>query len=863
MTKLVLSGTIFLGLFGASPILAQSPNSSEQSSDSILDFRVLDPHGKASALPKEEAKLAALAFQNINSSVQLRSYVGKFDGTGGCVPGGTYRVSAQWLSLAGSPSFTGITAQVVELSGGNVLLQQSLVDATADNILSPGETLYGGFSIWLRTCNSFRFYINLVGATQPAPGPDARLGLPVSFPNAFLVNTPTLFQFHSVVSGSVPVIDGTVQLEVTLPAGGAPLVYPMDDSGAGADRVAGDNIYSTQFSLNLPSPGVVQIRASALFQGISGRIYSEVAKLEAFPAGTPLETRQPDLSKTVASSLGVGSLLCNEVIANVPLGTPVSSIQTMATSVGGTLVGLLPGETLHSWQIQIPCNGADGVNNAISTLSQNPLVRSAEANGIVASNGVTPNDPSLASQWGLGATLTDKAWAITRGGLYSDKTKSWLIAIVDTGVDYNHPDLAGRVIKGRDFINSDDDPMDDHGHGTHVAGIAGANAGNGVGIAGVTWRNQLLAVKSLGSDGKGSDIAIAAGIKYAVDHGALIISLSIGSNGRSEAVAKAIDRANKAGRLVVAAAGNDYRSWSGGPGGFNPTENFGGRIYDTRLVTVGANDSNLQAADFSNYGRWVELYAPGVNILSTLPGNHYGNLSGTSMATPLVSGIAALIASGRTNFDRDWVERNLLTALDSYTPAHVDKDNNPIFFANAYRSVFQAFARACTACPEAPTVYVTRDSVSLGIDFRGGPIIPDPGAGAPQARSVHGISVPIEAPGPLGQYDVNFLHALYTWDAYTPGNLWDSFSVSVSQNPYWLLSLADPLATKPGFSLGKLWGGTARGVKNSDLGIVTVTMSGSATGNWLNFVIDTATLPNSDNSFPTWGVLQVYDITPK
>lgn len=163
---------------------------------------------------------------------------------------------------------------------------------------------------------------------------------------------------------------------------------------------------------------------------------------------------------------------------------------------------------------------------------------------------VTPNDPMLGQQWALPRLAAYHAWDVTQG----DPTMK--IAVLDSGVDYNHPDLQGRVIKGKDFINNDDDPMDDHGHGTHVAGIISAVANNGVGIAGIAPNSQILAVKVLGADGSGSTTAISNGILYAIEQGAKVSNLSLGASTGTSTMQAAVDRAVAAGIIVVSAAGN-------------------------------------------------------------------------------------------------------------------------------------------------------------------------------------------------------------------------------------------------------------------------------------------------------------------
>jgi thermitase len=219
------------------------------------------------------------------------------------------------------------------------------------------------------------------------------------------------------------------------------------------------------------------------------------------------------------------------------------------------------------------------------------------------------------------------AWDITKG------SSSVIIAIVDTGVELTHPDLASKLVPGTDVINGDSDPTDDNGHGTHCAGIAAAMTNNGLGIAGVAPNCSIMPVKVLDSSGSGYLSTIAQGIRWAVDHGAKVISLSLGSTSQTQTLQDAVTYATSNGALVVAAAGND---------------NSSAKLYPaacTGALSVGAVNSNDSRASFSNYGSWVSVAAPGVNILSCWTGSQYANASGTSMATPHVAGLAALLYS--------------------------------------------------------------------------------------------------------------------------------------------------------------------------------------------------------------------------
>ncbi|MFE0174717.1 S8 family peptidase [Streptomyces sp. NPDC059002] len=257
-------------------------------------------------------------------------------------------------------------------------------------------------------------------------------------------------------------------------------------------------------------------------------------------------------------------------------------------------------------------------------------------------------DPMRDKQWALDALKLPDAWDKAKG----DGT---VIAVVDTGADLDHPDLEGRLVAGHDFVDNDDDPKDMNGHGTHVSGIAAAHTDNGVGIAGGAPGAKIMPVRVLGANGSGSDANITKGIVWAAQHGADVINLSLGESGLMARLLKggvlnqAIQTAHDKGAVVVAAAGNDGTA-------LQPYK------VETPVLVVGASDQNGKPASFSNFGAEQAVSAPGVDILSTLPtyktketlknDSGYGDLSGTSMAAPYVSAVAALLHQQGRNPDQ-------------------------------------------------------------------------------------------------------------------------------------------------------------------------------------------------------------------
>lgn len=284
----------------------------------------------------------------------------------------------------------------------------------------------------------------------------------------------------------------------------------------------------------------------------------------------------------------------------------------------------------------------------------------------------SPNDPKYldGTKWSLhntgqfGATPgidinAPEGWDVGTG------TGDHVVAVIDTGIDYTHPDLAANIwtdptdgTHGHDFVNNDNDPMDDEGHGTNVAGIIGGVGNNGVGTVGVAWTTKLMAVKVLGADGSGSESDIIAGMKYAIDHGAKILNTSLGGYTYDPAGELAVKGIHDAGAILVASAGNKTND-------NDVTHHYPSDYKFDNVVSVAAVDWTGKLSFFSNYGLTsVNLGAPGGaagqyndpldGIYSTAPGGGYGTESGTSQAAPHVAG--ALAAFWDANPDLSYKE---------------------------------------------------------------------------------------------------------------------------------------------------------------------------------------------------------------
>ena len=286
----------------------------------------------------------------------------------------------------------------------------------------------------------------------------------------------------------------------------------------------------------------------------------------------------------------------------------------------------------------------------------------------------TPNDPRLEELWGLSAMHAESAWSTAVGD------RRVIVAVVDDGVALTHPDLAPNLwinpseiagngrdddgdgyvddVNGYDFVSKRGDPSpgrtgEARWHGSHVAGTIGAAGDNGVGVVGVNWKVSLMALRAIGPVGGRSD-DLARAIDYAVDHGARVINASWGGNGQSQAIAKSIARARKRGVLFVAAAGNDGA----------PRPSFPANLADD-VLSVGAITPDGTLASFSNRGALVA--APGVGILSTTAPGQYDRYDGTSMATPHVAGLAALLWSARPQAKLDDIRNAIISSAAPLT----------------------------------------------------------------------------------------------------------------------------------------------------------------------------------------------------
>lgn len=328
-----------------------------------------------------------------------------------------------------------------------------------------------------------------------------------------------------------------------------------------------------------------------------------------------------------------------------------------------------------------------------------------------------PNDPELSKQWSLAKVRAGDAWAHGIG------SRQVVVAVTDTGVDYNHADLKDNIwhnskeiagngkdddnngfvddVVGYDFNKSDADPMDETsdknpGHGSHCAGIMGAVGNNGVGVSGMSQTLSIMAVRFIGADGSGDLMGAAKTIDYAINNGAKVISASWGaaiSESNAKPVIEAISRANDKGVIFVAAAANDGKN-------NDTTSVFPSNTNLPNVISVAASGSGDAKPSWSNFGiAKVHVAAPGEGIYSTLPKDKYGNLSGTSMATPLVSGLVGLILSHNADLTGPEVK-----ALLQATGTKVAIETACECRVDAASAVERVLNKTLTVVPQAATI---------------------------------------------------------------------------------------------------------------------------------------------------------------
>ncbi len=280
----------------------------------------------------------------------------------------------------------------------------------------------------------------------------------------------------------------------------------------------------------------------------------------------------------------------------------------------------------------------DEIDRVLDDYNKIVEVRYAEPNFIAFAQGVIPDDPYFDQQWYMDRINMPSAWTVSTG------SAEIIVGVLDSGIRASHPELAGRVTEGYNFVHGNRDASDDNGHGTFIAGLIGARTNNGFGIAGINWDVSLMPVKVLDRFGAGAYSDVAAGMIFASDMGADVINLSLVGRNPSRLLEDAVNYASRAGSVIVASTGNSNRDSIYFPAAYR------------HVIAVGAaneSDARCDESDWgpgsgSNYGPEIDLIAPGNNIISTSLTGGFAYGSGTSASTALVTGVAALLLSENT-----------------------------------------------------------------------------------------------------------------------------------------------------------------------------------------------------------------------
>jgi hypothetical protein len=353
-----------------------------------------------------------------------------------------------------------------------------------------------------------------------------------------------------------------------------------------------------------------------------------------------------------------------------------AEFQGLVRSHGAMEVG-----AIHQINVRVLHVPEERLSTVLSALRHNPNIEFAEPDLLV-EPALVPNDTYYSLEWHLPKIEAASAWDTTVG------TSNIIIAIIDSGVDGNHPDLAPQLVPGWNFYDNNADTSDVTGHGTGVAGNACAAGNNGIGVASPAWNCKIMPIRVADTNGYASTSMIAQGVIYAADNGAKVANASFQITSTATLTNAAAYFQTKGGIITVAA---------GNSGIFSPSPD------DPYLITVSATDANDAVASFSNTGNNIDISAPGVNIVTTVRGGGYGYATGTSASAPLVAGVAALVLSVNPNLSAVQLRSLLEQTADDLGPAGWDPGYG-YGRLNAYKAVLAAAAGIATNTPPVATI---------------------------------------------------------------------------------------------------------------------------------------------------------------
>jgi subtilisin family serine protease len=371
------------------------------------------------------------------------------------------------------------------------------------------------------------------------------------------------------------------------------------------------------------------------------------------------------------SAQGAPPWVADELLVGIRAGVPRGHAEAAYRAAGAALRKEIPQIGVH--RLRVAPAALEAVERA---LARRPEFAFVEKNRIFAPDAV-PNDPYYGSQWHLPKIAAPGAWDISPG------TANVVIAILDSGVDSTHQDLAGKLVPGINTYDDNTNTADVHGHGTKVAGTATAFGNNGVGVASVAWQSLLMPIRVTDTRGYALTSTLAEGLVYAVDNGAWVMNMSFAGVAGSATIRNAAQYVMERGGVVVAGSGNC--------GCFDSTA-------DTPyILSVAATGSSDGLASFSSRGNYVDLAAPGVNILTTRRGGDYGYASGTSFSGPVVAGVAALMLSANPDLTPFDIISILETTADDLGAGGYDTS-----FGHGRVNAYQAILAAADISPDPP-----------------------------------------------------------------------------------------------------------------------------------------------------------------
>ncbi|MFH1541171.1 MAG: S8 family serine peptidase [Elusimicrobiota bacterium] len=358
-------------------------------------------------------------------------------------------------------------------------------------------------------------------------------------------------------------------------------------------------------------------------------------------------------------------IVTDEISVKFKVGVSIETIDKINEDLNVQVIKKI--KVLRTYLVEISTTTT--LEETLKKYKENPNVQYAEPNFVGKTFSTVPNDTYLDKQWAVKKLDLDRAWDIENGA-------SVIVAVLDTGIDLYHLDLKKNIISGYDFVDNDKIPMDDNGHGTLVAGVIGAYGNNNEGVAGVNWYCKLMPVRVTNTEGIGTYFNVAQGIIYAVENKARAISLSIGGYSYSDTLKEAVDYAISENCVIIGAIGDDNTNVPVYPAAY------------PGVIAVGSTNPQDKVSSESNWGEFVDIFAPGVGIYSTDLHSKYNYRSGSSMAVPYVSGLVALILSANSGLTNTEVEQIIYNTAD-----YIKKDFKNEYGKgriNTYRAITKA-----------------------------------------------------------------------------------------------------------------------------------------------------------------------------